>query len=233
MSLAEQILKLERDLCHLSKEDKRFASSLVEQFKNRGYLSDKQTPWVDHLLARCTGKGAVEKTFVGDFSGVLKLFDMAGKSLNHPKITLAVDELTVVLSVAGPHSKAPGTVNVTDGGGFGTGQWFGRVERTGMWTPGLRPDKATIGKVQGLLTRLSEAPAETASKYGKLTGRCCFCNGKLTDNKSLAAGYGPTCAKNFGLADKWRAASSAPAVKTLTEYKNREDNPYYRASRGY
>jgi len=183
-------------------------------------------------LNRCKGL-PVEKTFVGDFSGVLKLFETAGKALNHPKITLAVDDLTVVLSVAGPYSKAPGTVNVTDGGGFGTSLWFGRVETTGMWTPGLKPSKETLGKVKGLLTRLAESPAETAATYGKLTGRCCFCNGKLTDNKSLAAGYGPTCAKNFGLADKWKAASSLPAMKTLTEYKNPEDNPYYRASRGY
>ena len=50
-----------------------------------------------------------------------------------------------------------------------------------------------------LLQRLAADPAGVASKYGKMTGRCCFCHLQLTDAKSLAVGYGKTCAKNYGL----------------------------------
>jgi hypothetical protein len=34
------------------------------------------------------------------------------------------------------------------------------------------------------------------------TGRCCFCNHKIgegEDNRSAAVGYGPECAKHFGV----------------------------------
>jgi len=34
---------------------------------------------------------------------------------------------------------------------------------------------------------------------GKKTGVCGFCHRKLTDEKSITRGYGPTCAANNGL----------------------------------
>jgi hypothetical protein len=50
-----------------------------------------------------------------------------------------------------------------------------------------------------LLRQLARHPAETAAKHGQLTGKCCFCNTALTDEKSTAVGYGPTCAKHYHL----------------------------------
>jgi hypothetical protein len=50
-----------------------------------------------------------------------------------------------------------------------------------------------------LLKEFATDPQATVEKYGKLANRCCFCNKGLTDPKSVEAGYGPTCASNYGL----------------------------------
>src|SRR4051794_7329117 len=42
-------------------------------------------------------------------------------------------------------------------------------------------------------------PAGFAREHGRLTGRCCFCNQALCDERSTAAGYGETCARHFSL----------------------------------
>lgn len=41
--------------------------------------------------------------------------------------------------------------------------------------------------------------AEDAKMFGDLYGQCIFCGLKLTDERSITAGYGPTCAENRGL----------------------------------
>lgn len=38
-----------------------------------------------------------------------------------------------------------------------------------------------------------------AALHGKMTGKCCFCNSPLIDQKSTDVGYGPVCAKHYGL----------------------------------
>ena len=38
-----------------------------------------------------------------------------------------------------------------------------------------------------------------AKDYGSRTGRCMFCRRKLSDDRSLAVGYGPDCAKSHFL----------------------------------
>lgn len=137
---------------------------------------------------------------VGDFSGVYALFQKAAQHLKYPRIRLQTpDGLPVHLYVSGSGSKEPGVVNVTDGRPYGENKWYGRVKTNGVWESGMKkfPEH---GAVRGLLTKLAEKPAETAAEYGRLTGHCCFCGSVLTDDRSTAVGYGPTCAKNFGLA---------------------------------
>jgi hypothetical protein len=38
---------------------------------------------------------------------------------------------------------------------------------------------------------------EQAKQYGKVTGTCCVCSRRLTDEESIAEGIGPVCAKKF------------------------------------
>lgn len=45
----------------------------------------------------------------------------------------------------------------------------------------------------------AEVGAAAAKEYARLFGRCCFCNRGLIDERSTEVGYGPSCAKAYGL----------------------------------
>lgn len=49
------------------------------------------------------------------------------------------------------------------------------------------------------LTLAHKVTAEQAEAFGHITGSCVFCTRKLTDERSIVAGYGPKCAENNGL----------------------------------
>lgn len=137
---------------------------------------------------------------VGNFDNVISLFKTAGKNLKYPKIKLVLESgEPIVLSVAGPKSNCPGTINVTDGGPYGDNTWYGRVSSNGSWQNNKSISANTMSSLTALLTALATDPAGTASKYGKLTGQCCFCSRPLNDERSTSVGYGPVCAKNFSL----------------------------------
>lgn len=77
--------------------------------------------------------------------------------------------------------------------------WIGRIEKsTGKFTKGngyeYLDDEMKLHLMQVALD-----PAAAAASHGKSTGECCFCKRDLSDSRSLTVGYGPICAKNFGL----------------------------------
>ncbi len=127
-----------------------------------------------------------------DVSGILALLRAAGEHLRYPRIRLQTPGgQPVSLRIAGPRSKIPGAVTVTDG--RRNGDWFGRILPEGIWQ-GRAP-----AEVIELVTRMAEAPAKTAAEYGHLTGSCCFCSRALSDERSTSVGYGPICAGHYGL----------------------------------
>jgi hypothetical protein len=69
------------------------------------------------------------------------------------------------------------------------------VNRDGTFTPG-RDATPLVGKV---LSEMANDPAGFAARYGKKSGRCCFCNAELTDERSTTVGYGKICAVHWGL----------------------------------
>jgi hypothetical protein len=54
---------------------------------------------------------------------------------------------------------------------------------------------------QGMATRFVNAShrmsIEQAKAYGRVTGTCCVCSRRLTDENSIAEGIGPVCASKF------------------------------------
>lgn len=188
----------------LNTKDQSFATSLLSQLESKGKLSDKQWYWVEVLAERTETAGVPdftkEQVQVGALHGLVALFNTAGAHLKHPKIRLKTEAgRSLQLSVAGPASKAPGTINLTDGRPYGDNTWYGRVTVEGQYEPrsGLAED--VKNDLTAILTALSRHPAQTAAAYGKLTGNCCLCKSSLSDEKSTAVGYGPVCAKRWGL----------------------------------
>jgi hypothetical protein len=182
------------------------AYSLVSQFIKNGQHDDSltQAQWnfVKSLVTQATKVAPpMETETVGDFSGVIELFKTA--KLKYPKVTIDAMGNTVQLSLAGAKAKKPGTINVTDGGKYPDNTWYGRVDVDGTWEKSYN----ATDEVGQLLKALSENPAGFATMHGKKHGNCCFCAKTLTHDNSLAAGFGPVCAENWGLKAEWTAAT--------------------------
>lgn len=161
-------------------------------------LSRNQWPWVHKLVVDHERPRQPAPVLAGaNFSGLISLFTTAAEWLKYPKITLEVDGRTVKFSRCGVQSKYPGCVNVTNGVRYGEpgAMFFGRVGTDGSLTEGrdLTPD------VRALMLKLSTDPVGFAAHYGHVSGSCCFCNIKLDDPRSTEVGYGPICAKHYGL----------------------------------
>jgi Family of unknown function (DUF6011) len=185
---------LRANLDKLSESDRNFAQSLLRS----AYPSPKQAFWIEKLAARATQPPALAQSVsVGDMAGVLALFALAKAHLKRPAIVLQVPDLGEVrLSLAGPKARVPGSVNVTEVGAFGEARWFGRILADGTFDAS-RKEPAPM--LPPYLVRFAASPAEVAAEHGRLTGRCCFCNRPLSDERSTAMGYGPVCATHYGL----------------------------------
>lgn len=178
-----------------------FAQSLIDQAQVKP-LSDKQMFWVNKLVEDLTAPKPAPAQ-VGKLDGINLLFDNARKHLKFPAITLSVPaaSMTIRINVAGTQAKFPGTLNVTSGEkpSFDDRRtWYGRVMKDGSYVPS---DKAATcaDAITERLVAFARNAAEVAAEHGKLTGRCCFCNLHLSDERSTAVGYGKTCAAHFGL----------------------------------
>jgi len=194
----DKIQALQAVVPKLSQNDARFALDLCSGFIKYKRLSDKQLYWVETLTARADQpKPAPIAPVMVNFQNVQDMFDLAGQKLKRVKVKLqTADGTPVVFTRAGSMSKYAGQIMITDGGPFGQNKFFGRIDVTGEFFATGRASQ----EVCNLIKEFSDSPADTAGKYGRLTGSCSFCKHSLKDDRSLTVGYGPVCAKNFGLA---------------------------------
>ena len=164
----------------------------------RGDVSREQAYWLHRLAVEQGTRIQREANPIKlgeNLEPIFGLFEKASRKLKFPSITLrTADGAEVVMKRAGARSRYAGQVFVTDGGRFGENRYYGRIGAEGFvagrdWNPALEP----------LLREFAKNPAEVAAKHGRLTGHCCFCEKALTDARSLAVGYGSTCAKNYDL----------------------------------
>lgn len=182
----------------MSPRTREFAGNLLWNFRTYGRLSEKQMHWVVTLTQGVTApKPAQQPVEQISVQAIQDLFDRAGKNLRRVKVKLqtAAGQL-VVFTRASAMSKYAGQIMITDGGPFGQNIYFGRIDVNGDFFPTGRATE----EVQSLVREFAADPAAVAARYGKLTGGCSFCNHGLKDERSTQVGYGPVCAKNFGLA---------------------------------
>jgi hypothetical protein len=152
----------------------------------------------------------VRATFEG--AGIAA-FVLAAKArgLKFPKVRFLHAGIELRISVAGPMSKAPGSLNVILGG-----EWIGRVRPNGEINGALTARADVLATMQ----RIAADPVTCAREYGALMGCCSFCNLKLTDAGSVEVGYGPICAKNYGLP---HTAKGTPAVSEVAAVEADDD----------
>jgi hypothetical protein len=176
-----------------------FADDLIaQQLNGKKPLSEKQAFWLNKLFEMATEpKPEPKKVVIGSVAGIIALFQTAGSKLKYPAIVIDVSDVTIRMYRAGAQAKEPGSVTVTRRNEYGEYEWIGRVSLDGNWTPGRKAEEVPM--IEDFLTQFAADPAGIAAAFGKKTGRCCFCNSALTDERSLHVGYGPTCASHYEL----------------------------------
>jgi len=190
----------------------------VQGHDRYGSLTAKQAPWVAKLVARVAQPDLpIERptTATADMSGVIALFNKAKQHLKFPAIVLSVPGFdTVRITVATQRARVPGSINVASHehyDGDNKRVWYGRVHPDGRYEPTARVG-TDIDAIKKRLVEFACDPAKVAGEHGRLTGRCCFCNLPLKDERSTAVGYGATCAKHYGLAWGKRPAQLGEAA---------------------
>jgi len=175
----------------LRKTRGEFPQSLVAQFDRRGFLSDKQWYWVEKL----TSENA-ESEKPGDYLRIVELLQRAQQHLKYPKLWLDSKATGALrLHLAGPRSRHHGQVQITDGAPYGENIYYGRISKAGQ----LKASASVTPEIREVLIALAGDPVGMTATHGKATGNCCFCSKALSDARSLEAGYGPTCARNWQL----------------------------------
>lgn len=129
------------------------------------------------------------------FTAIVAFMQHLAEGQKRPKVRIATEDgQPVVLTIAGPDSRTPGALNVTDGGGFGSGTYYGRITTDGNPEPRLAERDA----VMAALRAFAANPEEALVRYGRLLGSCGICGRTLVDPVSIERGIGPICANRGG-----------------------------------
>lgn len=97
----------------------------------------------------------------------------------------------VRISRAKPDSRNPGALYVKDV----HGEYYGKINPDGStrWSLDL------TGDMRAVMREFAMRGVEYLYEVGKQTGICCFCGRELSDPESVECGYGPVCARKYGL----------------------------------
>lgn len=164
-----------------------FCSSILVALSRYGSLTARQEELLGKLYKEATTEPEVYD--MSGISGIRDLFEKASKrGLKRPSITVSVDDCEIELSRAPDHGVNRGAIYVK-----GNGEYLGKIVGVDF-----SPRHNAQPFIPGLL-KFANDPAGVAAASGHLTGRCSFCNRKLTDERSLFVGYGSTCADNYDL----------------------------------
>ena len=175
----------------------RFAQSICDSWikaSSRGWnFSAAQVFWL-HRLATPEAKAAPKNQVEIDTSGIADLLAASEANLKFPKFIISSPDgkTTIKVAKASARSKFHGSFTVASPV-FGEG-FFGTL-KDGKFTP----SRQATDDIIKLVIDFAADPAGVAAAHGHRTGACCFCGRELTTPESTAAGFGPVCAKNFGL----------------------------------
>ena len=163
-----------------------FAASLVEQFSDRGSLSDKQTGAAIAMLMKVkANKSARAEAPSVDLSNIVAIFDKAHEAIKTPKFRFE----DLVISRAPDAGANAGALYVKV-----DGEYMGKVKEGKFFGIQFTPED-TLSK----LKQIAESPLSAAVAYGRRTGACACCGRELTVHASIERGIGPICAERFGL----------------------------------
>lgn len=180
--------------------------SFAQSIATANCASSKQLFHVQKILDEIVNAPVLPKI---SSQKIFDLFNSAIKHLKYPKINLRTSSGTNIrFSVS---QKNTSVIHMNQSG-YGS-PYFGK-----LWQNGdvelYRDGKTIQVELLTLLEEFAKDPAGVSAKYGKMTRNCCYCSKTLDTPESLAVGYGPVCAKHFGL--PWGKVIVATANNVIT-----------------
>ena len=168
----------------------QFASSLLEQFNERGTLSEKQIAAVRNNIANSAHRREAAKAAApalgSEVSKMIEVFERArGNGYKRPKVR--TEQFDFALAPAG--GKNAGYVYVTR---HDDGKYIGKISPEAKFFGFNTPES-----VMNDLLEVCKNPLDSAVKFGKRTGVCSCCGRELTNPESVELGIGPVCRERF------------------------------------
>ncbi len=152
---------------------------------------------------------------------VYKLLHTAQKNINYPKLRIVPfvenPKFVLMFTIAGERAAFPGSINITtDHELFDRRTFFGRILQSGEIAiqPSLTMNKVSVE----LISDINDNLEEYIRKTSYLTEKCALCNEKIQDSYSKLVGWGPECAKKWGL--KWSELNPIEFNKKVQLMKN-------------
>jgi len=172
----------------LSTSDTEVATSLLEQYGRNGGWTESQDRLARDLAERASARA---KPLPVGLTKIMEMLNGAAFKLRSPGITLQSESGRPLAIVRGKK----GACLYFKAGRAYSDQYYGSAspER------GVVLNGGTWACIEMLIEDLGEDAVGVAAAHGRKTGKCCFCNRPLTDERSTKHGYGPVCAETFKL----------------------------------
>lgn len=181
--------------------DTRFVGSLLDFYKAKSRWSENQLIYVKKFVtALDTPEIAAKKREVPP--RLQEMLQLARTHLKFPKMTIPLKEgkLTCYLNTFTEENKV---LFRTDDRQYVAVIVGNQLEFTSRATD----------EHKAIILELISNPDTFLALKGKEFGNCCFCGLKLSDDRSISAGYGPICAEHYGLA--WGLTADLPDVSLM------------------
>lgn len=187
-----------------------FADSLLVQAQRGKIWSERQITAAEAMMFKIEANKAEKALAAAEqaqqagspvavtrsYPQLARTFLAAAESLKWPKLRLETTEgRPVMLSLAGPRSRNAGHINVTDGGGYGSGTFYGTITPSGE----SKLNNRVTPDILAVLAAYDTDPAAEGKVQGTRTGRCMCCGRELTNAISVELGIGPICRDNWGI----------------------------------
>ena len=185
---SEAAFSLECSIKRANRKPSDFEDSLIQNGE-RGCCSTKQRAWL-HVLAtemRESGKTLPVQSalMLPNILSLLRHAHAAGKQFPF----LVFSGLRIKYASRGVNA---------GGAWIDSGvRWpgLGKITSEGLLVPAFAMKPEQIEQ----LAQIEKDPRLAAKQHGVATGICCYCSKELTDPASRTAGYGPICARKYGL----------------------------------
>jgi len=205
-------------LAWLNSNNSDFAASLLDQVKKRGDLSPKQLQAVYQSIAREEdwAKQREQKATQTqiDMTDLLNRFALALKAgIKRPKVNTG----DLLFSLAPAHGHNAGCVYVKgEKDAYGDRPYLGKITPEGKFFAG----RGVEDEVKQRIAEVGSDVVGSAKAHGAQHGNCCFCSRDLTTDESVSNGYGPICAKRYGL--PWVVREEFIEAKAALKQANEE-----------